>query len=221
MEYLDKCLINNVKCLKKEEWYLLKAIRATNQAIGRVIRHSQDWGAIILFEQRFSRKNNRENISKWVNDYLNEYNYFNEGFEALKGFFDKKKQENYIVENQFNNFSIDNIKREYERENVEENWENDRKNKVFSYFIDKNKKEKIKYVFEDDKRKNVSFEENNYANKKIKINDFEIKNNYQSLLNKSNLMKDNNNNSENLINNKIFIEYVENQIKLQNRKYFV
>lgn len=34
------------------DWYKTQAFRALNQALGRCIRHSNDWGAIILLENR-------------------------------------------------------------------------------------------------------------------------------------------------------------------------
>ena len=41
-------------CLTGEAWYSQQASRAVNQAIGRVIRHRHDYGAIILCDDRFT-----------------------------------------------------------------------------------------------------------------------------------------------------------------------
>lgn len=38
--------------LSGQEWYRQQAFRAVNQAIGRVIRHKEDYGAIFLCDQR-------------------------------------------------------------------------------------------------------------------------------------------------------------------------
>ena len=35
-----------------QKWYQLEAFRATNQAVGRVIRHSRDHGAVIFLDTR-------------------------------------------------------------------------------------------------------------------------------------------------------------------------
>ena len=35
-----------------EEWYKQQASRAVNQAVGRVIRHLRDYGAILLCDER-------------------------------------------------------------------------------------------------------------------------------------------------------------------------
>ena len=39
--------------LSGQEWYAQQATRAVNQAMGRVIRHRHDYGAIILADERF------------------------------------------------------------------------------------------------------------------------------------------------------------------------
>ena len=39
--------------LRGDQWYTQQAIRAVNQAMGRVIRHRHDYGAIILCDDRF------------------------------------------------------------------------------------------------------------------------------------------------------------------------
>lgn len=38
--------------LTGEEWYSQQASRAVNQAVGRVIRHQHDYGAIIFCDER-------------------------------------------------------------------------------------------------------------------------------------------------------------------------
>ena len=39
--------------LSGSQWYSQQAMRAVNQAMGRVIRHRRDYGAIILCDERF------------------------------------------------------------------------------------------------------------------------------------------------------------------------
>lgn len=41
-----------LQALSGEEWYVQQAARAVNQAVGRVIRHQHDYGAIILCDER-------------------------------------------------------------------------------------------------------------------------------------------------------------------------
>lgn len=77
-QYLDVNR-NNVNQLQSgQEWYLLEAVRAVNQAIGRVIRHKDDYGAIFLCDRRFHSQKNQ--LSKWIQPHLmqqtsNELNY--------------------------------------------------------------------------------------------------------------------------------------------------
>jgi regulator of telomere elongation helicase 1 len=47
-------MMNILQTLTGREWYRQQASRAVNQAIGRVIRHRQDFGAILLCDTRYS-----------------------------------------------------------------------------------------------------------------------------------------------------------------------
>lgn len=49
-----------------QKWYRLQASRTVNQAIGRVIRHIKDYGAIFLCDERFGTST--VEISKWMKD---------------------------------------------------------------------------------------------------------------------------------------------------------
>ena len=52
--------------LKGSEWYSIQAFRALNQALGRCLRHINDWGAVLLVDERFLQPVNRQNLPKWV-----------------------------------------------------------------------------------------------------------------------------------------------------------
>jgi regulator of telomere elongation helicase 1 len=54
------------RCLSGMEWYTQQAHRAVNQAIGRVIRNKDDYGAVILLDSRFGDPKNRDGLSMWV-----------------------------------------------------------------------------------------------------------------------------------------------------------
>jgi len=58
--------------LSGAEWYNQQAHRAVNQAIGRVIRHRHDYGAILLLDHRFAEIRNKEGLSKWLRPHLKE-----------------------------------------------------------------------------------------------------------------------------------------------------
>ena len=57
------------------EWYNLEAFRALNQAIGRVIRHKNDFGAVILLDKRFAQEGNASRLPKWLNKMTVEPNF--------------------------------------------------------------------------------------------------------------------------------------------------
>lgn len=73
-EYLNQQ--ENSQMLSGSQWYLLDAIRATNQAIGRVIRHKNDYGAIMLCDERFNKDQNGTKISNWIQDRLKKQTSF-------------------------------------------------------------------------------------------------------------------------------------------------
>jgi len=52
--------------LTGNQWYIQQAARAVNQAIGRVIRHRHDYGAIILCDERFAYQQQQNCLSKWL-----------------------------------------------------------------------------------------------------------------------------------------------------------
>ena len=43
----------------------LRPCRALNQAVGRVIRHRHDWGAVLLLDARFQQPRSQQQLSKW------------------------------------------------------------------------------------------------------------------------------------------------------------
>ncbi|XP_059721778.1 Fanconi anemia group J protein isoform X3 [Haemorhous mexicanus] len=45
--------------LSGSQWYEIQAYRALNQALGRCIRHRNDWGALILVDDRFRKNPNK------------------------------------------------------------------------------------------------------------------------------------------------------------------
>jgi regulator of telomere elongation helicase 1 len=63
-DYLDRKYASRKSSINGNSWYKLQACRAVNQAIGRVIRHVDDYGVIILMDERY-RSHNIE-ISKWL-----------------------------------------------------------------------------------------------------------------------------------------------------------
>ncbi|XP_065826996.1 regulator of telomere elongation helicase 1-like [Oscarella lobularis] len=84
MLYLNECvreaLIPPKEALTGNAWYCQQALRAVNQAIGRVIRHRSDFGAILFCDSRFSARDVQSQLPKWIRPCINY-----EDFEKLSG----------------------------------------------------------------------------------------------------------------------------------------
>lgn len=66
-DYMDNCrLPEGASRLGGNDWYVQQAARAVNQALGRVVRHRRDYGAIILCDERFMRENIQSTLSRWI-----------------------------------------------------------------------------------------------------------------------------------------------------------
>ncbi|XP_071807478.1 regulator of telomere elongation helicase 1-like [Asterias amurensis] len=87
MKYLDEARRRNSTALSGQEWYCQQASRAVNQAIGRVIRHKEDFGAILLCDKRFSHHDTRMQLPSWVRPYVNVYQQFGKAIRDLTTFF--------------------------------------------------------------------------------------------------------------------------------------
>ncbi|CAI9597238.1 unnamed protein product [Staurois parvus] len=75
------------KYLSGQDWYRQQASRAVNQAIGRVIRHRQDFGAIFLCDHRFTHSDSRSQLPSWVRPYLRVYDNFGHIIRDVSQFF--------------------------------------------------------------------------------------------------------------------------------------
>jgi regulator of telomere elongation helicase 1 len=75
------------KSITGTEWYTQQASRAVNQAIGRVIRHLNDFGAIILCDERFNYSSSQSQMPVWVRPYVRSYSAFGEVQGMLTRFF--------------------------------------------------------------------------------------------------------------------------------------
>uniref|UniRef100_S4RVQ1 Regulator of telomere elongation helicase 1 homolog n=1 Tax=Petromyzon marinus TaxID=7757 RepID=S4RVQ1_PETMA len=73
--------------LSGQEWYTQQASRAVNQAIGRVIRHRHDYGAIILCDHRFSSASAVAQLPSWMRPSVKAYPEFGAVVRELSQFF--------------------------------------------------------------------------------------------------------------------------------------
>lgn len=62
-------------------------MRAVNQAIGRVIRHRNDYGAIILLDSRFNSARLKSQLSLWLRDHIKVIGHFGEIIKDLIRFY--------------------------------------------------------------------------------------------------------------------------------------
>ncbi|CAD6208027.1 GSCOCG00010302001-RA-CDS [Cotesia congregata] len=85
--YLDEIRKKNKEGLTGGQWYQLEASRAVNQAVGRIIRHIGDYGAIILCDTRFNSPQFKEHLSKWLKPHLKNYQNFGIVTRELRDFF--------------------------------------------------------------------------------------------------------------------------------------
>ncbi|XP_049323145.1 Fanconi anemia group J protein isoform X2 [Astyanax mexicanus] len=69
-------------------WYEIQAYRALNQALGRCIRHKNDWGALILVDDRFRSNPNKyiTGLSKWVRQLVRHHENFTSAMQSLQSF---------------------------------------------------------------------------------------------------------------------------------------
>ncbi|XP_033131444.1 regulator of telomere elongation helicase 1 homolog isoform X2 [Brassica rapa] len=90
-EFLDEqSQVSDVKrstILSGSMWYSQEAARAVNQAIGRVIRHRHDYGAIIFCDDRFEQPSQQSKISLWIRPYVKCYPRYGEVISDLARFF--------------------------------------------------------------------------------------------------------------------------------------
>nr|XP_009944114.1 PREDICTED: LOW QUALITY PROTEIN: Fanconi anemia group J protein [Opisthocomus hoazin] len=74
--------------LPGSQWYEIQAYRALNQALGRCIRHRNDWGALILVDDRFRNNPNKyiTGLSKWIRQQVQHHENFGGALESLHAF---------------------------------------------------------------------------------------------------------------------------------------
>lgn len=78
-KYLEENRTKDNELLSGDNWYALEATRAVNQAIGRVIRHKDDYGAILLCDSRFNFPSQKSQLSAWIQTHLNSASHTNFG----------------------------------------------------------------------------------------------------------------------------------------------
>ncbi|KAJ2359188.1 hypothetical protein GGF43_000209 [Coemansia sp. RSA 2618] len=85
-EYNDE----HPELLNGKRWYEIQAFRATNQALGRCLRHKNDWGAIIMLDARFAFPPNIGKLSKWIRNHMRVFGMFGEAKMHLDAFYEAR-----------------------------------------------------------------------------------------------------------------------------------
>ena len=86
-KYLDRRKLNHGGSYSGNVWYSQTAMRAVNQALGRVIRHKDDFGAVILADERFADEHARNQLSLWLRPSIHVHPVFSSAVNGLKDFF--------------------------------------------------------------------------------------------------------------------------------------
>ncbi len=73
------------------EWYMVEATVAVNQAVGRAIRHRNDFGVVLLCDERFEGGGVRNKISKWLRPQLKVWKEFDGLPKTIDDFFNHVK----------------------------------------------------------------------------------------------------------------------------------
>eukprot|EP01138_Halocafeteria_seosinensis_P008199 gb/GECG01008380.1/.p1 GENE.gb/GECG01008380.1/~~gb/GECG01008380.1/.p1 ORF type:complete len:1366 (+),score=164.42 gb/GECG01008380.1/:1-4098(+) len=75
------------------QWYAYQASRAVNQAVGRVIRHKDDYGCMLLCDERFSRKGPQQvHFSKWILPFMEITPKYQQLVQPLREFLERCRQ---------------------------------------------------------------------------------------------------------------------------------
>ncbi|KAF7270391.1 hypothetical protein GWI33_016625 [Rhynchophorus ferrugineus] len=98
MDYLNQCHSKDKEYITGQDWYNLEASRAVNQAVGRVIRHRHDFGAILFLDMRFRSFKIRCQMPKWLQGHIKCASKFSDVVRDLTQFF-KRAHEQFPVSN--------------------------------------------------------------------------------------------------------------------------
>ncbi|GBG30824.1 Fanconi anemia group J protein-like [Hondaea fermentalgiana] len=90
--------------LSGHSWYSQQAYRALNQALGRVIRHKNDFGAVIFLDARFDKPEVQRNLPKWMRGVVKTSQPIELTAKSLTEFFGRQKPVPALVETEVERF---------------------------------------------------------------------------------------------------------------------
>jgi Rad3-related DNA helicase len=83
---MKKHYLDSKKPNSGSHWYNQEASRSVNQSIGRVIRHINDFGIIVLADERFTWSANQRDLPGWVKSSLIKYPFYRDLVPNLTSF---------------------------------------------------------------------------------------------------------------------------------------
>ncbi|KAJ1375116.1 hypothetical protein KIN20_038370 [Parelaphostrongylus tenuis] len=88
---LKRLYLNEIKAEDKmnqsaDDWYVTEGYRAVNQALGRVLRHVNDFGVVTLLDERFG-KINKEYFPSWMRASIKVFDKGSEFLSSTTDFF--------------------------------------------------------------------------------------------------------------------------------------
>ncbi|GLH00003.1 Regulator of telomere elongation helicase 1 homolog [Gryllus bimaculatus] len=92
-KYLNEIQQSGKKTISGMQWYMLEATKAVNQAVGRVIRHSTDYGLILLCDARFDSPSITGQLSSWLRTRIKRYTEFGPLVKTIREFFRTAEKE--------------------------------------------------------------------------------------------------------------------------------
>ena len=92
-EYNDKSIGNTLH--NGSQWYMTQAMRAVNQALGRVVRHPKDWGSVFMLETRYKQMNTRKQLPQWVREGVKDFDTFEESRKEYTAFLQKQAESKF------------------------------------------------------------------------------------------------------------------------------
>jgi len=81
------------KRLNGNDWYIQQTTRVFNQAIGRVIRHINDYGVVFLCDERYASDQFKNEYPNWIKDNLEVVDKFGFMVSKVASFFKDKSRE--------------------------------------------------------------------------------------------------------------------------------
>lgn len=85
-KYNDEIRRSTPTIMTGQDWYSSQGFRALNQALGRCIRHQNDWGAILMIDSRLKWASYKPNLSKWIRQLAKESNSYRDVSDGLDRF---------------------------------------------------------------------------------------------------------------------------------------